>query len=485
MSLRGRLLVLIVLMNLVVLGVIHATAVVLQNRFLDRETENHVRILQRDYGYLLPAGARLGSRATETVRRIFRDGNFRDKFSDILISKGPGEGKSVDLNPLGCAHRDHSTFPKREILAGISRAMEERKLVSVAGGRCVAIENEEGVVEGGAWFVPAFPPEPHLTFQDYALPVLLSMVVFAVLASWVVGRTLGRPMDQLGDAARRVELGDYGARVPTFSSPELNTVVDAFNAMATKVQGHTAELKSEVDRATQEAAAKERALVVSARLASMGTLAAGVAHEINNPIGGMLNAVNSLSQVEGRSEKERRYLSLVQQGLERVARISRKLLDFAPRVLDPVEFSLADSVEGARSLVEHRLGRQGVTCTVEIPDDLPLLMGEPNEIQQVLLNLFLNSLNAMRDLPDRRIDVQAASVPEGIELIVSDDGAGVDEATLQQVMDPFFSTSQAPDSTGLGLFICYTIIQNHGGSMRVDAEPGAGFSVRMVFPRPR
>jgi signal transduction histidine kinase len=168
-----------------------------------------------------------------------------------------------------------------------------------------------------------------------------------------------------------------------------------------------------------------------------------------------------------------------------VARISRKLLDFTPRVLDPVEFSLADSVEGARSLIEHRLGRQGVTCTVGIPDDLPPVMGEPNEIQQVLLNLFLNSLNAMRDLPDRRIDVRAASVPEGIELIVSDDGPGVDEATLQQVMDPFFSTSQAPDSTGLGLFICYTIIQNHGGSMRVDAEPGAGFSVRMVFPRPR
>jgi signal transduction histidine kinase len=485
MSLRGRLLILIVLMNLLVLGVIHATAVVLQNQFLERETRTHLQILQRDYGYLLPAGTRLGARATNAVRQIFERGNFRDKFSDILISKGVE--KSVDLNPLGCAHRDHATFPHRAILDGIRRAMAERRLVSVAGGRCVAIENQEGVVEGGAWFVPAFPPEPHLTFQDYAIPVLLSMLVFAVLASWVVGRTLGRPMDKLGAAVRQLEEGDYSARVPTFSSRELNRVMDAFNAMASKVEGHTAELEHEVERAMREAAAKERALVVSARLASMGTLAAGIAHEINNPIGGMLNAVNTLAQAEGRSEKERRYLALIQQGLERVARTSRKLLDFTPRILEPVQYSIADSVEGARALVEHRLGRQGVALEVDIPADIPVMMGEPHEIQQVILNLLLNSLNAMRDLPDRHIEVRVQRLPDGtgVELAVRDDGPGVDAAALPQVMDPFFSGSQAPDATGLGLFICYTIIQNHGGTMRVESKFGEGFVVRMTLPTPR
>jgi HAMP domain-containing protein len=87
--------------------------------------------------------------------------------------------------------------------------------------------------------------------------VLISTIVFALLGGWIVSRTIGPPMERLGTAARRVESGDYGARVPALeSAPELKTVVDAFNAMADKVEGHTAELRREVDRATEEAAAK-------------------------------------------------------------------------------------------------------------------------------------------------------------------------------------------------------------------------------------
>ena len=486
MSLRGRLLVLIVLMNLLVLGVIHVTVAALRDRWMERETKTFLDALHQVDGYLLPAGTSLdisSIEAADTVRRILGRHDFRSKFKDILISQADAFGKVVDINPLGVMSRDHRTFPIDAIRKGIEHAKRDDTPVEVAGGRCVAIKSEAGAVEGGAWFVPLLPSAPQLSLLAYALPVLLGIVVISLLASFIISRTLGWPMDQLGGAARRFARGDYAARVPKMdSAPELETLVDAFNAMATKVEGHTAELSREVERATEAAAAKERALLVSSRLAAMGTLAAGIAHEVNNPIGGMLNAVHRLAQGDGLTDQERRYLDLIQQGLSRVARTSRKLLDFTPRLLEPVEFPIGEAVEGARSLVEHRLLRQGVTFAVEIEKSLPAVVGEPHEIQQVLLNLFLNSLNAMSDRPDSHITVRGHHVDDRVELEVADDGPGVDAETLGQVMDPFFSGSNAPDSSGLGLFICYTIIQNHAGKMWMESTPGRGFIVHLSLP---
>ncbi len=273
MSLRGRLLVLLVLMNLLVLGVIQVVAAEMKNQFFARETQNYLNLLKGP-GFLLPVGISLVSKEesmayTTTIKAIFERGSFDVLFRDVLISKGRRIENQVDLNPLGCAHRDHATFEMEEILAGISEAMETGELISAAGGRCVAIESEGGEVEGGAWFIPVLPQAPQLAIQEYALPLLISMVLFAVLANWVVGRTVGRPLEELGAAAHRVEVGDYSARVPNVAAPELRPLVDAFNAMATKVEGHTVDLESQVEAATQEAAAKERAMLVASRLASM------------------------------------------------------------------------------------------------------------------------------------------------------------------------------------------------------------------------
>ncbi|MCA8956411.1 MAG: HAMP domain-containing histidine kinase [Planctomycetes bacterium] len=481
MSLRGRLLVLMVLLNLLVLGVTYATVVVLQSRWLTRVTKQHLELIYRDYQHILPSGIGLSEindrRLPDTVRGIL-DVSFRD-YRDILIVSGPW----LEINPLGAGHRDAMTFPIAEVRAGIAAAIERDQVLEVAGGRCVAIKSDGGEIEGGVWFVPILPPDPSLSFFAYAGPVAVSVLLFAALAGWVFGRTLGPPLARLGAAARRVGGGDYSARVPRMdSAPELGTVVEAFNTMADKVEGHTAELRREVERATAEAAAKERAMVMSSRLASMGTLAAGIAHEINNPIGGMQNAALRLEKNPNLGERDRVYLRLIQEGLERVARTARKMLDFSPKVLDAVAFDVAVAVDGARALIEHRLRAEHVTLTVDLAPGLPRLSGDPHEIQQVLLNLFLNSLHAMRGMTGRSISVRAEQVEGMLQLTVSDDGPGVDAATLEQVLHPFFSSSNQPDSTGLGLFISYTIVQNHGGELTVDSAPGRGFHVRIRLP---
>src|SRR5690606_17781955 len=180
-------------------------------------------------------------------------------------------------------------------------------------------------------------------------------LVFGLLASFVIGRTLVRPLRGIGQTAQRFGEGRYEARMTPVQVPELDVFIEAFNAMAERIEAHHAELAREVQRATEEAQRKERAMLQSARLAAMGTLAAGIAHEINNPIGGMQNAIRRIERNEQLGERERVYVALIRDGLERVGRIARRVLDFSPRTLEARPFALDEAVEGARALVEHRI----------------------------------------------------------------------------------------------------------------------------------
>jgi signal transduction histidine kinase len=254
--------------------------------------------------------------------------------------------------------------------------------------------------------------------------------------------------------------------------------------MAEQVRDQTTNLRAAVERAVEETKQKERALVLSSRLASIGTLAAGVAHEINNPIGGMQNAINRLLQQQDLPEKQRTYLQLVQDGLQRIGRTARRLLDFSPRTKATVgSFALSVPVDGARALVEHRLKSQPGELAVDVPHDLPPVNGDPHEIQQVVLNLLLNSLDALGEKGrGGHIAVRAAAAGGTVTLGVEDDGPGMDPQDLPRVFDPFFSKKDRPDASGLGMFISYSIVQNHGGDMRVESRPGQGFAVRITLP---
>ncbi|MHC4853366.1 MAG: sensor histidine kinase [Planctomycetota bacterium] len=488
MSFRVRLLLVIVLVNLGVLGIVQLTTHVLQAPARQQERRAYQRVLEQQYQRALAAAYELAHEeaalAVEKVRYLLSVDVFATQFADMHVIHGePLTIGSLALNPLGESMRSDQDFDVAAVQAGIRESVRENKLLEVGSGFCVPIVVDDTVV-AGAWARPLYPSEPTLPLSVFILPILVSIVMFALLANWIVTRTIGRHMQTLGETARRLARADYSARVPRLgTSPEINVLAETFNVMAAKVAGHTEELAREVQRATEEAKSKERALVVSARLASMGTLAAGIAHEINNPIGGMLNAVQYLGKREDLSERDRHYLRLIQDGLERVGRTARKMLDFRPRQIEAVDFPLADALERARALVEHRLQRQQVLLTQKLPPDLPALYGEPYEIQQVFLNLFLNSLDVLAGQEGGRIDVVGEPLGDDRVCIrVTDNGPGADQLTLQRAMDPFFSSKDAPDASGLGLSICFSIIRNHRGEMTLESQPGHGFEVTIVLP---
>jgi len=482
MSLRGRLLVVLILLNVAVVGVLQVASWTLQRSWLDRHQDARQGFFAaelRDLSIPLLRGTQARARA------LLRGNRFSDLFRDVLVvlrSDNAGTGRHL-LNPVGAAQRGPGEFPREAILAGIDEAMASRTVVPTKIGFCLPLLDGDDVT-GGAWYEPRVPSLPALPSWAYAVPVIVSALLFGVLAFWSIGRAMARPFQLLGAAALQVGRGERGVRVPQLpGAPELAPLVDEFNAMAQKVESHTDELAREVQRATEEAQRKERALLVSSRLAAMGTLAAGIAHEINNPIGGMMNAVQRLLQRDNLQERERQYLELVAEGLERVRGIARKVLDFSPRQIQPMPFAVAEALRAAHALVEHRMRNDNVELRLDMPADLPRISGDRHEIQQVFLNVFLNSLDVLAGSPNPRVvAVKARLAGDQVEIEIADNGPGCGKDTLARVLDPFFSDKGRPDATGLGLFICYSIVKNHGGELEVESEPGRGFLVRIRLP---
>ena len=490
MSLTWRFLIVLVVLNLGVFGAVLGVSWSLQDQWVRDQQDNYGRVFQnalRDAAvgvaeYSLRDLAALDGRRLRALLRLSKN---RSLFRDAVVTNGKAPAdNAVFLNLLGAVHRDPAGFPEAEIRRGLARAQSERTLIPVGDGYCMPIVHDDRA-QGAIWYALQVPPPPPPTpIWVVAVALVVSVLAFGLLAWWTFNRTLIWPLRALGGAAARIGSGDYRERVPAMGGArELEEVIQAFNTMAQKVEGNADELAREVRLAVAETRRKEQALVLSSRMAAMGSLAAGIAHEINNPIGGMLNAVHRLQQRADLEDRDRTYLELVREGLERVGATARKVLDFSPRDVAGAPFPIADAVTGAHALVEHRFTGEGIGFVAAVPADLPLIRGDRHEIQQVFLNLFLNSLDAFAEAGRTgtvRVSVRRAG--EVLQVAVDDDGPGVPAADLQRIMDPFFTRKARPDASGLGMSICYTIVRNHGGDMEVESEEGRGFRVRIGLP---
>jgi signal transduction histidine kinase len=488
MSLAWRILLLALLLNVLTVGSVQVVVHLAQQNWLQHQRASLLESADASFAELervySASAVRTAAADAAVVRRLLTARSIHELYDDVIVTSGRPPYEGVYLNPLGALHRDPDTFPQEVITAGIVNARQVDALLQVADGYCYALR-QAGDVVGYLWFQPRFKQSPpsSLPLWTSVAGVAASTLLFGAVLFWVTRRTIGRPLQAIGAAAAAVGAGRYDVQLPERQGvPELDPLIATFHRMAAQVADQTRTLENAVREAVEQTKQKERALVLSSRLASIGTLAAGVAHEINNPIGGMQNAVNRLLQAEGLGDKQRIYLQLVQDGLQRVARTTRRLLDFSPRQVAASAFPLAVAIEGARALVDHRLQRSGIAFVTELPKDLPPVFGDPHELQQVMLNLLLNSLDAMEGQVGKQIRVSARADGARIQLQVDDDGPGMATEDLGRVFDPFFSKKDRPDASGLGMFICYSIVQNHGGEIRVDSRPGQGFHVHITLP---
>ena len=306
-----------------------------------------------------------------------------------------------------------------------------------------------------------------------------------------------RPLGQFIAASNRIASGDFGAAIATGTRDELADLAVAFNHMSTnllrfrgeleasnrlledRVRQRTAELESEMARARELSLQVQRA----DRLSSLGTLAAGVAHELNNPIGNISTFVQLLQE---KQEVPRdllvHCLRNLSQETERAGRIVAKLLTFArhqPAAVHPVQ--LPALLDEALSLLATSLREGRVEVCRELPAELPPVPADPAGLVQVLVNLITNALHAMPT--GGRLTVSASADKEHVTIVLADTGIGIAPEHLGRVFDPFFTTKQVGKGTGLGLSVSYGIVREHGGRITVESEPGHGSTFRIIMPR--
>jgi len=280
-------------------------------------------------------------------------------------------------------------------------------------------------------------------------------------------------------------------------SEELDDLARSFNVMRDRLRAALAEinqftqnLETKVEERTRQLNAAQKKLLQNDRLASLGQLSASVAHEINNPISGVLNLSMLMQRMlkddgipPARIGEFRKYLGQVTSETGRVGRIVSDLLAFSRRGKPHrAAADLNKIVNTTLSLAQHKMKLSNVTVETHLADNLPAAHCDASQIQQVALNLALNAAEATQTRADRRVQVSTAQGDGVVLLAVSDNGEGIPPENLGKIFDPFFTTKPEGKGVGLGLAVTYGIVQAHGGEIEVKSVVGEGTTFTVSLP---
>lgn len=328
------------------------------------------------------------------------------------------------------------------------------------------------------------------------LLTLLKSAVIALFIGFFLHRYVGRPIHRLREGARAIAQLELDTPIAVDSTSELGDLAASFEDMRkhlwvarSRAERFTEELEEQVERRTAELRATQERLIQTNRMASMGQLAASVVHEVNNPISAVLNLSMFLQRILGddgvppdRLDAFRRHLGQISDETARAGRIVTDLLAFSRRSAPQrAPADLNEAVKRAVALVRHRSELENVEIVEEPDPRLPLVPCDRSQIEQVLVNLLLNALEAIEDTGTVVVRTGVEPETDSAVLQVQDDGPGIAEEHLGHIFDPFFSTKAGEKGVGLGLAVVYGIVESHDGRLAVSSRPGEGtkFTVRL------
>jgi len=394
-----------------------------------------------------------------------------------------------------------------------------------AVGTRVSREVKEAVLDRGetyvgrafvvtAWYITAYRPiqdiagrtigmlyvgmleRPYIDLRNRVMATFAGMAALCVLFLLgllaFVARRITRPLAAVVDATGRIAQGDLQHRVDLEGRDEIGQLARAFNRMTDELSlaredltqwGRT--LERRVEERTRELRETQDQLVVSEKLASLGKMAAGVAHEINNPLTSILINTHLLLEAPGKQTEEVETLNLIADETTRCATIVRGLLDFArqtPSQTAPTDIN--DVVDRTLLLLEKQASVRNIQIEKDLDRGLPPIEVDRNKIQQVFSNLAINAGEAMPKGGTLVVSSRMSRDGTHIEVIFTDTGVGISPENLPRLFDPFFTTKSF--GTGLGLAVSYGIIRQRGGTILVRSEVGKGtvFTVRIPLADP-
>jgi signal transduction histidine kinase len=302
----------------------------------------------------------------------------------------------------------------------------------------------------------------------------LGLLFLAALVAQSWSRRITRPVERLSRASREIGQGKFDIQVRVESGDEIGTLASSFNQMAAELNAR--------EKALEDAQAQ---LIQSEKLAAFGQLGAGIAHEVKNPLAGILGCAQLSLMKLDESSPLHKNLTLIEKETRRCKGIIENLLKFARQekaAMAPVDVNRL--VEDTAALVNHQLELQQIKVRRELSPDLPRIRGNSNQLQQVLMNLLINAQHAMEGNPGSVTLTTRRLGSEHVEIRVSDTGPGIPKEIQRRIFEPFFTTKPTGKGTGLGLSVSFGIVKDHGGEIRPESEPGAGATFVITLPVP-
>ena len=342
------------------------------------------------------------------------------------------------------------------------------------------------------------------TMRANTLKVVGFGVGFIAMAAMALGMLVHRmvyvPLRDLEAGAKKLANGDLEQSIPVRGADEFGQVAAAFNAMTVALHESRRELtewahklEQKVEERTRKLRAAEAGAAEREKLASVGLLAAGIAHELNNPLTGILTFSHMIRRKLPDGSQDAEDLDLVIQETKRCATIIRRLLDFARQ--RPPEKKFADLnhlVEETVRLVERPANLHDIEIALELDASLPRVWIDEDLLKQVVMNVLVNAQHAIagkgritvrsRRVPEPRSAAPGAPAVPMVEVSIADTGSGIAPENLKRIFDPFFTSKGVGKGTGLGLSVSHGIVEAHGGAIEVESAVGVGSTFRIILP---
>ena len=302
------------------------------------------------------------------------------------------------------------------------------------------------------------------------LSLALGVLAFSVLVSFVWSRGMTRPIQRLSEATYQVASGHFDVEVFSKSRDEIGLLADSFNRMASELKERESDLKS-----------AQAALIQSEKMAAFGQLGAGIAHEVKNPLAGILGYTQLALRKADKESLLAKQLKIIEKETKRCKTIIENLMKFSRQEkTEKSAINLNQVVEDAVAIVDHQLTIHKVKIEKNIEEGLPAMGGNANQLQQVLMNLMINAQQAMPE--GGVVSISTRRNKDKVEILVADTGPGMSKDIQGKIFEPFFTTKPVGQGTGLGLSVSYGIVKDHYGEIILESELGQGTVFTLSFP---